>query len=73
MKCLITRTIGKETSFKRYKTIEGWSKNPEECWKFSKQGAKKIVDGLNAGAEKSKFFQAMPHKKPFYSMKEVKE
>ena len=70
-KYLIVRTIGEEVTYMRYKTIDGWSRNPEECWKFSKQGAKKIVDGLNAGAEKSKFYKAMPHKKPFYSMKEV--
>lgn len=24
-----------------------WSKDPSECWRFSKQGAQKIADGLN--------------------------
>lgn len=73
MKYLIVRIIGEETTYKRYKTIDGWSRNPEECWQFSRQGAKKIVEGLNAGAEKSKFYKAMPHKMPHYSIMEVEE
>jgi hypothetical protein len=70
-KYLIVQTIGKEITYKRYKTIDGWSRNPEECWQFSYLGAKKIVEGLNAGAAKSKFYKVMPHKMPYYSMKEV--
>ena len=30
--------------YKKYKCIEGWAKNRDECWKFSKQGAKNIVE-----------------------------
>ena len=32
--------------FKRYKCIEGFSKNKEECWQFTKQGAVKVIEGL---------------------------
>lgn len=32
--------------YKRYKSIDGFSINKEECWKFSKLGALKIVERL---------------------------
>lgn len=35
---------GKE--YKRYKCIDGFSKNKELCWKFSKQGALSIIERL---------------------------
>ena len=70
---LVKRTIGEEITYKRYKTIDGWSRNPEECWGFSYLGAKRIVEGMNAGAEKSKFYKVMPEKMPHYSIMEVEE
>ena len=32
--------------YKRYKCIDGFSTNKEECWKFSKQGALGIIERL---------------------------
>lgn len=34
------------TEYKRYKCIDGFSKNKSQCWKFSKQGALKIIERL---------------------------
>ena len=34
--------------YKRYKCIEGWTKDKSICWKFSKQGAKGIIKTLMA-------------------------
>lgn len=34
------------TEYKRYKCIDGFSKNKSECWKFSKAGAAKIIERL---------------------------
>ena len=34
------------TKYKRYKCIDGFSENKELCWKFSKQGALKIIERL---------------------------
>lgn len=36
--------------YKKNKTVDGWSGEPFRpyCWRFSKQGAKKICDRLNA-------------------------
>lgn len=32
--------------YKRYKYIGGWSFTSDGCWKFSKQGALKIIEQL---------------------------
>lgn len=32
--------------YKRYKCIDGWSTNKEECWKFTKQSAMNIIERL---------------------------
>ena len=32
--------------YKRYKCIDGFCKNRELCWQFSKQGALKIIERL---------------------------
>ena len=70
----ITRTSKKEGKrYKRYKTIEGWASDKTHCWKFSKQGAKKIVEGLNAGAARSKFYKSMPELMPTYGIEEAAE
>lgn len=32
--------------YKRYKCIDGFSPNKDICWKFTKQGATKIIERL---------------------------
>lgn len=32
--------------YKRYKCIDGFAKDKNICWKFSKQGAMKIIERL---------------------------
>lgn len=32
--------------YKQYKCIDGWAKVKDYCWRFSKQGAKKIIERL---------------------------
>ena len=34
------------TEYKRYKCTDGFSRNKELCWRFSKQGAIKIIERL---------------------------
>lgn len=34
--------------YKRCKCVDSWVKDKTYCWKFSKQGAKSIVDTYNA-------------------------
>ena len=41
-----TNTQFNTVEYKRYKCIDGFSKNKELCWKFSKQGALIIIDRL---------------------------
>ena len=65
-KYIIVRKVKGEKEYKKYKCIDGWSKNPEECWKFSKGGAVKICQRYNEGAEKSPFYKARPDLKPSY-------
>lgn len=48
MKYYVIKTTRTGVQFKKYKCIEGWSNTKADCWKFSKQGAQKIADGLNA-------------------------
>ena len=37
------------TKYKKNKCVEGWSTVKDCCWKFSKQGAKKIIESLKYG------------------------
>lgn len=32
--------------YKKYKCVDGWTRNKEVCWKFSKQGATNIIKRL---------------------------
>ena len=48
-KYLIFREKNGKKMYKMYKCIEGWSKNPSDCWGFSKQGANKIIKKLGEG------------------------
>ena len=41
-----TNTQLNTVEYKRYKCSDGFSKNKSLCWKFSKQGAVKIIDRL---------------------------
>lgn len=43
------KMINKQTGiiqYKKYKCIDGFTRNKEQCWKFSKQGAIKIIERL---------------------------
>ena len=46
-KYYVIKTTKDGISYKRYKCIDGWSKNRTECWQFSKQGAEQIAKRLN--------------------------
>lgn len=35
-----------KTLYKKNKTVDGWTPVKEYCWRFSKQGAKKIIERL---------------------------
>lgn len=39
-------TEGEHKMYKKYKCAYGYSTKKEECWKFSKQGALKIIENL---------------------------
>lgn len=50
MKYYIKKT-NKQTGrieYKRYKCIDGFSRDKSQCWKFSKQGALKIIERLKS-------------------------
>ena len=36
-----------EKFYKRYKTIDGWTRDSRICWLFSRQGALNIQDRIN--------------------------
>lgn len=36
----------KEIKYKKNKCVDGWTTSPEKCWKFSKNGALKIIEDL---------------------------
>lgn len=66
----IIRTTKKGVEYKRYKCIDGWSKTPEGCWKFSRAGAAKIVKKYNEGCH----YEQQPYpKRIHYNYLEVKE
>lgn len=46
MKYYIVKETKHGKEYKRYKCIDGFSKNKELCWKFSKQGALGIIGRL---------------------------
>lgn len=46
-KFYVIRTTKKGIEYKRTKTLDNWSKIPEGCWQYSKQGAKQIADRYN--------------------------
>lgn len=46
-KYYVIKTTKDGVQFKKYKCIDGWTKNRNECWEFSKQGAEKIANRLN--------------------------
>ena len=42
------RNTGKDlVAYKRYKCIDGFCPDKSVCWKFSKQGARGIIESLN--------------------------
>ena len=59
-KYYVIRTTKKGIEYKRTKTRDYWSKNPEGCWQYSKQGATQIADRYN--------HQVNPHNEPWYSI-----
>lgn len=48
-KVFVIVTTKNGIQYKRYKCIDGWSRNPDECWQFSKQGGERIAARLNKG------------------------
>ena len=52
---IVQETFSGQRLYKKNKTVDGWSGEPYKtyCWRFSKQGAKKICDRLNEGQKKS--------------------
>ena len=54
MKYLIVKTTKDGVEYRRTKCLGGWTKDKSVCWQFSKQGAKKIVDELNASIPENK-------------------
>lgn len=48
MKYYVIRTTKDGIEYKQFKCIDGWTKDKSLCWGFSKQGAQKIADRLNA-------------------------
>lgn len=70
-KYYVIRTTKNGVEYKRTKTLDYWSKTPEGCWQYSKQGAEHIAEHYNASIN--------PHNEPWYkigthySIKEVIE
>ena len=57
---MIDKSFGEEIiKYKKYKCIDGWSKNCKECWQFSKQGAKKIINRLKEREYKNKVLKGL--------------
>lgn len=57
MKYYVIKTTKGWIEYKKYKCIDGWSKDKQECWQFSKVGAEKIAKRLNeqCGYEKQSY------------------
>lgn len=62
-KYYVVKIMNNGKYYKKYKCIDGWSKNPEDCWQFTKSGALQIANRLNQTV-KSVF-------SPFYDIEEV--
>lgn len=43
----VIKTTKNGIEYKKYKCIDGWTKDKSECWQFSKSGAEKIAARLN--------------------------
>ena len=70
MKYYVIKTTRNGIEYKRYKCIDGWSKEPTGCWQFSKQGAESIAKRLN---EQFGFDNQAYPKKVHFNIKEVEE
>lgn len=46
-----------KTLYKKNKTVDGWTPVKEYCWRFSKQGAKKIIERLKKGYCKNPYIE----------------
>lgn len=70
-KYYVIRTTKHGVEYKRTKTLDYWSKTPDGCWQYSKQGAKNVADKYNT--------MVNPKNEPWhgvgvhYSIKEVIE
>ena len=65
-KYYVTRTDRNgEKVYKKAKTLDIWSKNPDVCWKYSKQGAKQIVERL------TEYDKKLYHEHFIYDFEEV--
>jgi len=53
-KYYIKKVHGNHIEYKRYKCTDGWSRDKIYCWKFSKQGAEKIVERLRLSVHSSR-------------------
>ena len=60
MKYFVIKTTKNGIEYKRYKCIDGWTKDKLQCWQFSKQGAEQIAQRLNDGI-KEPFWKAGVH------------
>lgn len=47
-KYYVIRNIKDRVEYKRTKTRDYWSKTPDGCWQYSKQGAERIAEQYNA-------------------------
>ena len=60
MKYYVIRTTKSGIMYKRAKTLDKWSRYPECCWQYSKEGAQRIADRYNA--------QVNPFGKPWHEV-----
>lgn len=47
MKYYVIKTTVHGVEYKRYKCVDGWTKDKSKCWQFTEKGAQKIADRLN--------------------------
>ena len=59
-KYYVIRTTKNGIEYKKNKCLDTWSKNKNECWQFSKQGAEQITKRLNVKI-KEPFWKAGVH------------
>jgi hypothetical protein len=48
-KCYVVMITDQNRWYKRYKTIDGWTKDKAEAWAFTERSAKDISARLNRG------------------------